>query len=221
MRNSILILFITTLLTSFTLNAQDKKVALGLSLNPSLNWFKTNSSGLSANGNRFGFNYGLISDFAFGENYAFSTGLFINNGGGKVISKYKIDSLSYSIENDMKIQSVRIPLGLKMMTKEIGYFRYYGQFGFNLDYVINATTTTRVNGGPDESDVDIRGEITPLNLSLSLGLGFMYNLSGTTNFIVGVSFSNGFIDVFDEKSGNGEELKANANQIALNLGVLF
>ncbi len=109
-----------------------------------------------------------------------------------------------------------MPITLRMMTKEIGYFRYYGLFGFNLDYVINATADRRINGGADENDIDIKSYVEPVNLSLSLGIGFLYNLSGTTNFIVGLSFNNGFIDVLNEG-----DYKATANQFALNLGVLF
>lgn len=221
MKNRFFLLIISLVLTSFNLQAQDKKVALGLAANPSLNWFGTNSSGLSSNGNRFGLNYGLIADFGFGENYAFGTGLFINNGGGKLKSEYILDSINYSVESNIKLQSVRIPLTIRMMTKEIGYFRYYGLFGFNLDYVINATSDVRVNGGSQLDDVDIRSDIAPFNLSLSLGIGLMYNLSGTTNFIIGVSYNNGFIDVLEGSSGDGSELKAVANQFALNLGILF
>jgi len=216
------ILLITVcLLTSLESYGQDKKVALGLGLSPTTNWFKTNSSGLASNGNKTGFNYGLIADFNFGENYAYSTGIFINNGGGRLKNDYSLDTLSFSEENSVKIQSIRMPITLKMMTKEIGYFRYYGLFGFNFDYVINATSDIQINGGAEKKDVDIKSDISPINLSLSLGIGFMYNLSGTTNIVVGLSFNNGFIDVLKGEGGNGEAYKATANQFALNLGVLF
>ena len=206
------------MLTSFESNAQDKKVALGLALNPSMNWLTTKSDNLESAGSRLGFNYGLMADFNFGENYAYATGIFINTGGGK--TEYKIsDTLgTTSIESDVRIQSVRMPITLRMLTKEIGYFRYYGLFGFNLDYVINATSKTKINGGPEE-EVDIKSDVTPIDLSLSLGIGFLYNLSGTTNFMVGVTYNNGFIDQFKDEDGYNP--KATSNQITLNLGVLF
>jgi hypothetical protein len=211
-----IILITACLLTSLGSYGQEKKVALGLSLSPTVNWFKTNSTGLTSNGNKMGFNYGLIADFNFGENYAYSTGIFINNGGGKLKYDLSTDTTSYTVEEDIKIQSIRMPITLRMMTKEIGYFRYYGLFGFNLDYVINATADRRINGGADENDIDIISYVEPVNLSLSLGIGFLYNISGTTNFIVGLSFNNGFINVIKEG-----DYKATANQFALNLGVLF
>ena len=221
MKSSYIILITVCLLTSFGSFSQEKKVALGLGLSPTTNWFKTNSSILESGGSKFGFNYGLIADFSFGENYAYSTGLFINNGGGKLKTDYSQDTLNVSIEDEVKIQSIRMPVTLRMMTKEIGYFRYYGVFGFNFDYIINATSDRRIDGGEEERNIDIKSELTPINVSLSLGIGLMYNISGTTNFIVGVSFNNGFIDVLKGDAENGETLKATANQIALNLGILF
>ena len=108
-----------------------------------------------------------------------------------------------------------------MSTKEIGYLKYYGLFGFDLDFVINAKQDAKINGGPEEKNINIKDDITPFNLSLVLGVGVIYNLSGTTNFILGLSYHNGFINVFDSKTPDGAELNATTNQIALNLGILF
>lgn len=216
-----ILLFIWCCIVAGMAGAQEKKVALGLTFEPCINWMKSNSSGLESNGNMFGFNYGLLADFSFGENYAYSTGILISNAGYKLKQDFKSDSTSYSIEDNLKIQSVRMPVLLKMMTKEIGYLRYYGLFGFQFDYVYSATSDQRVNGGPEKSDVDVRADVSDVNLSLSLGLGILYNLSGTTNFMAGISFNNGFIDMLEGSSGSGDELKANTRQLTLNLGVLF
>jgi hypothetical protein len=50
-----------------------------------------------------------------------------------------------------------------------------------------------------------------------------YNLSGTTNLVIGLSYQNGFIDLLDGSADGYREVekKATSNQIALNLAVLF
>ncbi|MEQ8325417.1 MAG: porin family protein [Vicingaceae bacterium] len=201
-------------------HAQEKKVALGLTFSPTVNWWKASSENLSSDGSRIGFKYGLLADFNFGENYALATGIFINNAGGKYNAIEMMDSLQNNVSYNQRLQSVEIPLTLRMRTKEIGYLKYYGQFGFSPELFINSTADVQVEGQEQRADVDQKRNVADLNLSLVLGIGVEYNLSGTTNLLFGLSYQNGFIDVL-KGSASSVEKKATTNQIALNLGVLF
>jgi len=205
------------------LKAQEKKVALGLSFSPTMNWMKTKSEGLSSDGSKFGFKYGLMADFNFGENYSFATGIFINNGGGKYNSIEGDTSSVSTVNYDHKIQSVEIPLTLRMRTKEIGYLKYYGQFGFSPQIIINSTADIQSDGGDSRNDIDMKDQVASFDLALVLGIGIEYNISGTTNLILGLSYHNGFIDMLKGSSyvSGDVEKNASSNQIALNLGVLF
>jgi len=219
-----IILLSVSLLITGTLLSQEKKVALGLGISPTMNWFKADSEGISSDGSTIGFSYGLITDFNFGENYALASGIFINSFGGKLQETHsdtsgvaRIDKVKYHF------QSILIPITLRMKTKEIGYFRYYGLFGFNPEFIINADKDIDPEGGDSQNDVGAMSEVSNFNFSLVLGIGLMYNLSGTTNFVLGISYNNGFIDMLSGSAGvsNDVEKKATTNQIALNLGVLF
>ena len=205
------------------IHAQEKKVALGLGISPTINWMKTKSEGLTSDGNRIGFKYGLMADFNFGENYALATGIYINNSGGKVNALEVVDSLEQNVSYNLKIQSIEIPLTLKMKTKEIGYFKYFGQFGFAPQIIINSTADIGVEGGETKDEVDMQDRIADLDLSLVLAIGIEYNISGTTNLVIGLSYQSGFIDLLQGSADgfNQVEKKATSNQIALNLGVLF
>lgn len=215
---SVLIFFVFT-----QSHAQEKKVALGLGISPTVNWMKTKSEGLSSDGSKIGFKYGLLADFNFGENYSLATGVFINNYGGKINALEIIDSLEQNVSYNLKIQSIEIPVTLKMRTKEIGYLKYFGQFGFAPQIIINSTADIEVEGQETQENVEMKDRIADMDLSLVLAIGIEYNLSGTTNFIIGLSYQNGFIDML-QGSADGYskvEKKATTNQIALNLGVLF
>ncbi|HAW51048.1 MAG TPA: hypothetical protein DCX54_01785, partial [Flavobacteriales bacterium] len=195
MKTRFILLSVLILFGLKDMNAQEKKVALGLGISPTLNWMKTKSEGLTGDGSRIGFKYGLMADFNFGENYALSTGVFINNAGGKVKALEVVDTLEKNVSYVMKIQSIEIPLTLKMKTKEIGYLKYFGQFGFAPEIIINSTADISVEGQEKQKNVDMKDRVTNLDLSLVLGIGVEYNLSGTTNFVIGVSYQNGFIDM--------------------------
>lgn len=220
MKARTIILSSVLLLITGTIFSQEKKVALGLGISPTINWFKTSSDGIAADGNTVGFSYGLLTDFNFGENYALASGILINTFGGKLVET----DTSINVSNvNYHIQSILVPITIRMKTKEIGYLRYYGQFGFNPEFVINANADVETQGGASQSDVGVMDRVGNFNFSLVLGIGIMYNISGTTNLILGLSYNNGFIDVLDGSAGasNDVEKKATTKQIALNLGVLF
>lgn len=207
-------------------------VHFGLKASPSLAWLRTDSKYFESNGSKFGFTYGLITEFGFTERYAFATGLDISYRGGKlksiITSKNPTggDSTT-SIQSSLTLQYIELPLTIKLKTNEIGYLTYYLQAGIapglNIRSRINSKITSEsnnngviTNASSEDNNVDIKKDINTLNLSMLIGGGVEYTLSGSTVLLVGLQFNNGFIDVYD-----GNDLKANSNFLALTLGILF
>ena len=58
-------------------------VHFGIKAAPSLAWLRSDTKGYDSNGSKFGFSYGLITDFNFASRYAFGTGIDITYRGGK------------------------------------------------------------------------------------------------------------------------------------------
>jgi hypothetical protein len=228
MKKALLILLIATF--AINASAQDKpagsKFHFGLKATPSLAWLHTDTKGLSTNGSKFGFNYGLITEFNFADHYAFSTGLDITYRGGKFKQTFPQDATghAYSFEATNTLEYVEIPLTLKLKTTEIGYMTYFLQFGvapaINIRARQDLKTTDQYQGGTpvssDSSDIDIKKNINNFNLSMIIAGGIEYNLSGNTNLLAAITFNNGFLDVLD-----ANDLKANSNYLGLMVGVLF
>lgn len=234
-------LLFTILAFSFATYAQNG-FQLGLQVSPNFSWIKPDSDGTESDGIKFGFNYGLIGDFNIADNYAVSTGLFLTNYGGKInypdIQEVGgIGALQGRTEADIRTKYIEIPLTLKLKTNEIGYMKYFGQFGFGFGYNFESTADTKFNspGGStiSEEDVDFDDEINSLRVGLIVGLGAEYNLSGNTSLLFGVTFNNGFTNILskdtypEDQNGDamGNEKNANFkainNSILLNVGVLF
>ena len=191
-----------------------QKFHFGLALTPCMAWLHAGSDDLSGDGSKIGFNYGLVTEFAITDNYSFATGLTVDSKGGKLRSKNAtVDSLNF--HGEYSIRYVDVPLTLKMKTNPIGYIRYYGQFGLAPGFLIGANGTYKYGSTVLIDNADIKSGINNFNVSLVIGLGIEYNLSGNTNLLVGVVYKNGFSDVLDGSS------KANANTLGLNIGVLF
>ncbi len=234
------LLIAIALVLSFTGFSQSE-FQLGLQLSPNISWLNPDSEGATSEGSSFGFSYGIIGDFNIADNYAFSTGITLLNMGGK-LSYPDAPKVNQPISNgrteaNIRMKYVQIPLTLKLKTNQIGYMKYYGQFGLaaSINYDSKADTDFRNPGDSSifsKSDVDFGDEINLFRGSLIVGLGAEYNLSGNTSILIGLTFDNGFTNILSGKSyasdGSGnaigeknKDFKSINNSIVLNIGVLF
>lgn len=216
---------------------------LGLTASPTISWLSPDTRGVESEGNRIGFKYGVIADFNFAENYAFSTGIFMNYTGGKIsfpsISTNSVGATDYGkTESVIKLQYIEIPLTLKLRTNEIGYITYFGQIGFGVSINIGAKSDLEVTNAAGNTlfkldDEKISDEINLFQSSLIIGAGAEYNVSGNTAILIGLTYHNGFTNVLDFKvpktdrngtlstSGETQSVKGTNNYVSLTLGVLF
>ncbi|MCC6838595.1 MAG: PorT family protein [Flavobacteriales bacterium] len=215
-------------LAASSTQAQDKSVRFGIKVAPNFGWIKPDTKELKNDGARFGYTFGLMGDFMIGDNqnYAFATGLFLNNVGGK--SNYPFGNQNLGTES--KYQYIELPLTLKLKTNEIGYMTYYGQIGFGSAFNISAKSDfdkpdaggkiTRI------TDEDIMDKTQLFKASLIVGAGLEFNFSGNTSAMVGVTYNNGFTNInkdneITDAQGNKTELKAKQSYLELSLGVFF
>lgn len=154
------------------------------------------------------------------------------------------------IERKIKTTHVTIPLALKMMTKEIGGFKYFGMFGGEIGVRIKARATDKYtssttyganvnNGAGTNSNININkdGSLIPLRVGMNVGLGAEYRLSGSTSAFISINYFRSFTNlmrkeskymVYDSESYSDGTVtfsfvKQNLlmNAIRINLGVLF
>ena len=195
---------------------------LGFVASPQLSWINSDINKVKTDGNRFGFDFGLNADIFFAKNYAFATGLTINNIGGKLnysdpVSLKTSDSV-YNFAGGTtiayKLQYIKLPMSIKLKTNQIGYFTYYGQFGLTPQILIGAKADV---SSYNISDVNIIDEINFFNLAYNVGGGLEYAVGGSTAITLGVIYTNGFLDV----TKNNVKDKAVVNSVTFKLGVLF
>jgi hypothetical protein len=118
-------------------------------------------------------------------------------------------------ERKIKVAYITIPILLKMMTKEISGFRYYGMFGGELgirssmkadDKVqqIVATATppslNLVSTSNNNANIGKDGSLIPLRFGLNVGLGSEYRLSGSTAVFLSVNYFHSFTNMMRNES---------------------
>jgi hypothetical protein len=212
----------------------EKPLRLSLIARPQLSWLKSDYKNVETDGLKMGLAFGLNLDYYFQENYAFSTGIFINNTGGKL--NY-LDSVTFIHENtaegfdknthvEYKLRYIEIPFALKLKTAEIGYFTYFGQIGLNTFYNIGAVGDIS-NPNKFIEKENISDEVNFFSLGYSIGGGLEYSLGTNMSLSASLIFTNGFLDLttnIDEKAEGyekREEDKTILNTISFQIGVLF
>ena len=239
----------TLIILSFVFSfsyGQKKNFQLGLQVSPTFGWIKPDVNGVENEGTQFGFNFGLTGDFNIAENYSISTGIIVMNTGGNVSFPSIVDIGTQAnpqaafgrSDTEIRLRYIEIPLTLKLKTNQIGYWTYYGQFGFGASFNYDAegdVTFSAPNSANDisQEEVDFADEVNLFRASMIVGAGAEYNISGNTSLVFGLTFNNGFTNIFDfdaplvdangnaTNSGETQSVKAINNFIAINLGVLF
>jgi hypothetical protein len=227
----------------------DKKFRFGLRVSPTPTWLRSGEPKLiEGSGAKFGFGFGLQTEFRINSTASFVTGIggdFLGgkqtykNNQGYVLTKdgdYTNSSATqfgqdptglynstnngdrfYEIKSrSVKASYVTIPILLKLMTKDISGFKYFGVFGGNIaiqtkfrvtdeitELKYNGTASPKVyeSGGTTTiTDMKPSGDLIPVNVGLNVGLGAEYNLSGSTSLFLSINYLRGFINQYQGTS---------------------
>jgi opacity protein-like surface antigen len=219
------------------------QVKIGLRAAPHITWASSGNKNTFSNGTRINASYGMMVDYYFAENYAIGTELGIYSygvnlnikkdrynglilGGGDTIPA--ISNLNY----DYRLQYFQIPLLVKMRTNEIGYFRYYGEFGFSAGFRTAAkadiqTTNLKLQNvnvnNPDAEDQivftgkpEYNDDVALFRTGIVIGAGVQYNIIGNSLLQLGIRYEDG-LNSFTKSA----QWKTSVNYVALNLGFIF
>jgi hypothetical protein len=212
MKNKFLLVLTIAILSANITNAQEQKFHFGLKVAPTVAWLKPDTKGLSKDGSKLGFTYGLMGESNFAPNYALTYGVQVTYRGGIV----KYDTLAILPRTSYVLKYVELPIGIKMKTNEFNRYRYFGQFGLVPGLNLSAKAATE-----SESNIEAKAYVTDINMSMMIAVGTEYTISGSTTFLASLEFNNGFVDVFTKSKDTDPEFKAISNYVALNLGIMF
>ena len=184
-----------------------KKFQLGFTASPTFGWLSTSASNtIKSDGLRTGFTYGVLGDIAFSNNYYFSSGLMVTT----VNSNVKSIATPVQPNTAYKIQYLEVPLTLKLKSNEIQNRKFYGQFGLDANVKLSAKETVE---GKNAEDISKR--VNLFRLGLIIGGGAEWKVAENMSLLTGLSYNNGFTDVFD-----GSE-RAKNSYVSINLGMFF
>lgn len=216
------------LVMSLSLFSQTNKgvegVRFGMQLTPTVSWFTSDEQTLvDPDGAAMGYSFGIVGDYFFKPNYAFTTGVFMDALGGKV--NYMND-MTVEIKNEgdeiinqmatLRPTYLEVPIGFKFLTKDFWRLRFVGQCGLNQYFLLNAKI--RMDG--DFDNKDISDEFSSLMSAYHFGFGTEYALGGSAYLTGSVLATIGLNDVTKSKAADVDPTNK-LNVINFKLGVIF
>ncbi|HQQ95407.1 MAG TPA: outer membrane beta-barrel protein [Bacteroidia bacterium] len=137
---------------------------------------------------------------------------------GTAVNTYRKKGNTECVLKERQISTtyLTIPAILKMSTKELNGFKYYGMFGGELgiriktkasdsyyeSYTFDASGTA-IKAGPSTQDgINLAKDcpLIPMRLGMNLGLGTEYRFSGSTSLMFSVNYFQSFVNVLQPKS---------------------
>ncbi|NQV03091.1 MAG: PorT family protein [Bacteroidia bacterium] len=210
--------------------AQYQPVKLGLKAAPNIAWMGPETKNYNYDGVTGGAIIGLVSDFYFAKNYAFSTGFNFAFLNGKLTygdSLYMDADTTYGqVNRKYKFIYLDIPYMIKLQTNTFGRFSFFGQIGFSTGFRISAKARDEYipdNGATAFKETPtITSETTLIRQSVIFGVGLEYHLDVNTRIFIGANYSNGLNNILTGfNSASNLNRRALLNFFELNLGVLF
>lgn len=191
-----LILCFAIVFITLTSKAQYNDYRLGFEVSPQVTWLMGDDENIDTEGAMMGYNFGLIIDRHFAPNYAITSGIFINTTGGKL--NYKNGTpveIGGTVHSDIhkltyRLKYLNLPVGIKLMTNDMGRNRFYAQMGLNNQFLI------KTNNG---SGKNIKNEVRFFNIGYQLGGGVEHSLGGNLFLKTGILFGSSFNDITNNK----------------------
>lgn len=215
-----------------TIGTASAQVEIGLKISPSVTSLRAESPAdhsFSSDGSKFSFGGGLVVDYFFGENYAFSTGLLLTGKGGNITYKDAPASTGgqmLSVKQKIGTQYLELPLTVKLFTNEVApATRLYFQVGGSLNVPIG----TRINGEKFFTDPATGSENKASNYvyffdaDALAAIGAEYQMGESTKLFAGISYHRGLVDVdrYFEKTRKFKDVTIKNSSVALDLGIKF
>lgn len=228
-----------------------KNFHFGLKVNPNLSYIKPHldNKTIKNDGTSLRFGYGLITDFRLNKVISFSSGVEVFGSGGRIdfatsdSAFYMFipegeskEAKFYTTSRNMALTFVDVPITFKMKTPEIGSMKYFGVFGTNLGIRAKARATdvgsyVSNKGTPvynfESKNINIAEQVSPIRMTLNVGLGVEYNLIGSTSLVCSVNYLQGYTSTLKKKqteltsAKKTLDLKSYNNAFALTVGVIF
>lgn len=218
----------------------------GVQASPTWSWLRTDDKLIENTGSNWGLKFGVLGEYYFAPNYAFTGGLgFGFNHGGTLLNGYNqsvpwpntdlsnplLDTLPKDAKLHYRLTYVEIPFGLRFRggSNEDSRLKFYAEAPvFSIGFLTKALGDIRGTAIDQTEDENIRDDVNGLSLSWGVGAGIEYEAASNATIVAGLFFQQQFTDMTDDSGSvqrNGdwkqEKSKGAFNALSLRLAFFF
>lgn len=213
------------LCAGFTSMAQ---VEIGLMVSPTISgnrFVAEDKYNLKKESSNLNLGVGVIADYFFAQNYAFSTGLIYRGKGSEIKYNYSRDNGSGAVvttqgKDDITLQYLEIPVTLKLFTNEIApatvaFFQVGGS--------LNTKVAGKINDRKVIDGKKAMKRFSTFEADVQLGGGVEYQVGQSTKVFAGLTYHRGLsnIDDYYGKLLGDKNISIKNNSVSIDFGVKF
>lgn len=222
-------IFLALLVTGATISVASAQVEIGLKVSPSITSLRADAPSqyaLQSKSSKISLGGGLVVDYFFGENYAFSTGVELAGKGGKIT--YYDENTRSTQTQKIGLQYLQVPLTVKLFTNDIAtdtklYFQLGGTLGGAIAGKIDGDKYYTDPGNTSAGQTKAIKHVIIPDASVLLSVGTEYQVGQSTKVFGGVSYHRGLLNIdnyFEDSRGFSSATLKNS-EFALDLGLKF
>lgn len=168
---------------------------------------------------------GVVADYFFAQNYAFSTGLLYRSKGSEISYNYTREDAGGATvttrgKDDISLQYIELPVTLKLFTNEVapGTIAYF-QVGGSL----NTKVAAQVNNKKVIDGEKVGKRFNIFEADALLGGGVEFQMGQSTKIFGGITYHRGLTDIDDyyEKQLGDKNIALKNNGVSVDVGVKF
>lgn len=200
------------------------QMEIGIQFSPTISgnrFIAEDRHGFEKTNNTLRLGVGVVGDYFFSNNYAFSSGLMYRSKGAKISYRYDDGIVGQRpITDEIAIQYLEVPVTLKLFTNEVApdvviYFQVGGALGAKVGAQVNNQKV--LNGEKTAKRFNV------FETSAVLGSGAEMQLGQSTKLFGGLTYLRGLsnIDNFYQDRLGDKNIAIKNNGVSIDVGIKF
>lgn len=214
------------------LEMRPRPFEMGLNAGLAFSWLNSKTDGFENKGISISGLYGLNMDINLCRavaNYYFHTGVNIYHVKTRLeyIDDYRSSDTLFKnqpVKSTYKTMYLSVPTALKLQTNSIHGFIVYGIFGLDNSVCISSKKEDEVGKQGTFKTLNNKGNTATFREALLVAAGAEYIIRDNTRISVGLTYNNGFTNMFKDKYcslSTGEEISVCSRLLEFRIGLIF